>query len=104
MGYRVIVSPQALADLRAIRANLQAVAPKTAVAWYSAMRGRIKTLAERPERCAVAPESRLFPLEIRELFYGQPNRKVYRILFCIEGKQVVVLHVRHGSRLSWDGS
>ena len=103
MRYRVIVSPEALSDLRTIRSRLKAFAPRAALGWYSGVRKRIATLAEHPERCALAPESTFFLVQIRELLYGQPNRKMYRILFTVEGKLVVVLHVRHGSRLEWDG-
>ena len=54
----------------------------------------------QPARCPVAPESRKFPQEIRELTHGKRRHKhKYRILFTVTEKEVHVLHVRHGARL-----
>ena len=42
-------------------------------------------------------ESRDFPFEVRQLFYGR-RPHVYRILFTIRGGVVYVLHIVHGRR------
>jgi hypothetical protein len=57
----------------------------------------IASLAQFPERCALAPESTVFPFEVRHLLYGHAPH-VYRILFTIEDKTVYVLHIRHSRR------
>lgn len=104
MRYRVMVAPEALSELQAIRREMKKVIPKAVAKWSEGIRERIRTLATPPERCALAPESFHFQTEIRELFFGRPNRRMYRSLFVVEGRNVVVVHVRHGSRLEWDGS
>lgn len=48
-------------------------------------------------RCPLAPESGLFPFEVRQLLYGHKPH-VYRILFTVQGNVVYVLHIRHGRR------
>jgi hypothetical protein len=57
----------------------------------------ILTLGRFPTRCGIAPESREFPEEIRQLLYGRRGGR-YRILFVIRGNEVRVLHARHGAR------
>jgi plasmid stabilization system protein ParE len=65
--------------------------------WFLALQDAIASLAEFPERCSIAPESAIFPFEVRHLLYGNPPH-VYRILFTIEHSTVYVLHIRHGRR------
>ncbi len=103
MRYRVIVTPEAQADLRAIRWNMKHANPQAVAKWSSGIRLRIKSLTDQPERCALAPETVHFRTEIREILYGKTNRNTYRVLFAIAAKQVLILHVRHGSRLEWEG-
>lgn len=68
--------------------------------WLAAIRKRIKTLVQHPERAAMAPESASFAEPIRELLYGSGNRGTYRILFVVLDGSVFVLHIRHGSMLA----
>jgi plasmid stabilization system protein ParE len=65
--------------------------------WFVALRGTIASLANLPSRCALAPESRDSPVEVRQSLYGR-RPHVYRILFAIEGDVVQVLHIRHARR------
>ena len=65
--------------------------------WFVALQNAIASLAEFPKRCPLAPESAVFPIEVRHLLYGH-KPQVYRILFTIEEKTVYVLHIRHGRR------
>jgi plasmid stabilization system protein ParE len=69
----------------------------TGIRWFLALQDAIASLAEFPERCPLAPESAVFPFEVRQLLYGHLPH-VYRILFTIEGNTVYVLHIRHGRR------
>lgn len=92
--------PKAEQDLRGaygyIRKRGSLAAART---WLSAIRKRIKTLTQNPERAAVAPESASFAEDIRELLHGSGNRGIYRILFVVVDISVFVLHVRHGSMM-----
>src|SRR5277367_4182770 len=67
------------------------------VRWFKSLQDANASLTEFPKRCPLAPESVIFPFEVRHLLYGHPPH-VYRILFTIEGDVVFVLHIRHGRR------
>ena len=72
-------------------------AGEAGIRWFLALQDAIASLAEFPARCPLAPESTVFPFEVRHLLYGHPPH-VYRILFTIENNTVYVLHIRHGRR------
>jgi len=99
MRYRVIFTPEAKTDLRNAGLYIRRDNPRAARAWLKGAHQRIKTLAQYPERCPLAPESISFSEPIRELFYGHGNRGTYRILFVVLDKAVFVLHIRHGAML-----
>jgi plasmid stabilization system protein ParE len=69
----------------------------TGIRWFSALEHAMASLSEFPERCALAPEDKAFPFEVRHMLYGHKPH-VYRILFRIERGTVYVLHIRHGRR------
>ena len=97
MIYRVIVTPNAEADLRQTYRFIRKDSPEAAVRWVKDARRSIKSLVRNPERCPMAPEAASLSETIRELLYGTGNRATYRILFVVDGARVYVLHVRHGS-------
>jgi plasmid stabilization system protein ParE len=101
MPYRVVLTPEADADLRMSYRYIRKHAPHAARSWIRRARLSIKTLSLHPERCPLAPESTSFDEPIRELLFGSGNRGTYRFLFVVldEEKSVYILHVRHGSRL-----
>lgn len=99
MTFRVEITASAEHDLDLILEwLLSQKAGETGLRWFVAMEEAIASLAEFPERCPIAPEGSLFPLEVRQLLYGK-SPHVYRILFTVAGKTVYVLHIRHGRRL-----
>jgi len=97
--YRVVVTPNAEAELRTAYRYIRDRAPDTSRAWIKGARQKIKSLAHHPERAPLAPESTSFDAPIRELFHGTGNRGTYRILFIIVGHQVYVVHFRHGAMM-----
>ena len=99
MTYRVILTPEAEADLRAVYRYIRKQAPRAAREWIRRARQSIKTLSHHPSRCPLAPESSSFDEPIRELFFGSGNRGTYRFLFVVLGTTVFILHLRHGSML-----
>jgi plasmid stabilization system protein ParE len=99
MTYRVIITPQADTDLRTVCRYISSQAPGAARDWIRRARQSAKSLAQRPERCPLAPESAWFEQPIRQLLFGKGNRGTYRLLFVVLDKSVYVLHVRHGSML-----
>jgi len=98
MTFRVEITAEAEDDLDSILSWLVSErAGDTGSRWFEALETAIATLAEFPERCSLAPESRLFPFEVRQLLYGN-KPYLYRILFTVQEKTVYVLHVRYGRR------
>ena len=94
MKYPVILQPAADAEIEAAYLYLAAEASlEVAVSWFNDVDTAIRTLAEMPRRCSLAPEDDFFEAEIRNLMVGP-----YRVLFTVAGKEVHVLHVRHMSR------
>jgi plasmid stabilization system protein ParE len=73
--------------------------PDAADRWLDSIHDTIGSLEILPERCPLAPESRSFKQEIREIFHGRRQNK-YRILFIVTENEVHILHVRHGARLA----
>jgi plasmid stabilization system protein ParE len=68
--------------------------PLNALRWLDSLQEAIASLREHPQRCPRAPEAVHFDREIRQLLFHS-----HRVLFVVDGEDVVVLHVRHASRL-----
>jgi plasmid stabilization system protein ParE len=99
MIYRVVITPEAEADLRTAYRYIRSYAPDAARDWIKRARQSARTLAHRPERCPLSPESASLDEPIRELLFGTGNRGTYRFLFVVFDRSVYVVHVRHGSML-----
>jgi plasmid stabilization system protein ParE len=98
MVFEVVTTPEAEDDALKILDWLMAQhAGDTGRRWFFNMDEAIRSLADMPQRCKVAPESASAPYEIRELHYGR-RPHVYRILFTIEDRTVTVLNIMHGRR------
>jgi len=98
MEFRVELTSRAQRDVDAIYAWLAGEqAGESGARWFAALRAAITSLQALPARCALAPESRESPVEVRQLLYGR-RPHTYRILFYIDGDVVQVLHIRHGRR------
>ena len=99
MVYRVRVARRGGLDITAIAVWLQERSPVAAVKWLDAVAVALASLAQRPQRCRLAPEAAHLGRPVRQLIVGK-----YRLLFVVDGEAVVVLHVRHGARKGWDGA
>ena len=97
MIYRVIIQPNAEAELEAAYLYRYERAPQEAARWFAGFVEAINSLAQFPTRCPLAPENGHFAEEIRQLLDGT-RRNVFRILFTIRGDTVQVLHIRHGAQ------
>lgn len=99
MTYRLVIMPQAEADIAEAFSYLSERAPEAAARWYRQVRTEIESLATMPARCAVAPEAARFGVELRHLLHGQ-NPRVYRIVFRVieETQEVHIITVRHVAR------
>ena len=100
MAYRVEISPPALCDIENAFLRINEDSFEKAAAWYQGLLESVYSLESFPNRCPLAAETREFPIEIRQLLYGQKRRQ-YRILFGVSidektGEDVVLIYrVRH---------
>lgn len=94
MTYRVIVQPPAEGEIEQVYLRIAQRAPQAAASWFNGLLEAIRSLADFPQRCALAPENDAFEEEIRQLLYGRKGRR-YRALFTTVGDEVHVLHFRH---------
>jgi plasmid stabilization system protein ParE len=97
--WNVIVELPAQRDIAEAHLWLAGQAPEAADHWFDSIYDTIGSLEIFPERCPLAPETKSFNREIREIFHGRRQYK-YRILFTMSENEVHVLHVRHGARLA----
>lgn len=91
MKHRVVVTARAKADIDRFYLWLHAQAPEGALRWYEEVLGKIASLERFPARCPKAPEAGAVGTPIRHALCGD-----YRIIFIVDRRRVVVLHVRHG--------
>ncbi|HBB31035.1 MAG TPA: type II toxin-antitoxin system RelE/ParE family toxin [Cyanobacteria bacterium UBA8803] len=100
MAYHVEISPTAISDIEATFLWLRERSPEIANKWVNSCSEAMLSLEQFPERCQLAPESKLMGIEIRQLLH----QNKYRILFTItldttETEGVVQIHrVMHSAR------
>jgi plasmid stabilization system protein ParE len=89
--YRVIIEESAQVDVQDSYAwGLHVWGKTQAQKWARALRdATMKQLASLPSSFPLAPESKEFQEEIRQMVVGR-----YRVLFTIQGRTVHVLHLR----------
>ena len=97
--WTVIVEPPAQQDIEAAYLWIEERDAEAANRWFNSIYEIIRSLELFPERCPLAPETRFFDREIREAFHGRRQYK-YRILFTVTEREVHILHVGHGARLT----
>ena len=99
MSVPVIIEPQAKADLRhAVAWWSENRSKEQALRWYDGIRDAIDTLADHPQRCALARENPKSDNELRELHFGLGSRPTHRVIFVIDPDAVRVLAVRHAAQ------
>lgn len=108
MTYRVDISQPALSDAENAFLWIGTESPEKAVSWFQGLLEAVFSLEKFPKRCPLAPESRAFIVEVRQLLYGM-RRQRYRILFGISidpdtGENVVLIYrIRHGAQRHLEG-
>lgn len=98
--YEIMISAEAEKNILSAFAWIEEADPKAAAEWYDGLIAALRGLSTLPQRCPVAPESKLGLIdgEARQLLYGRGYWK-YRILFVIGRTRVEIVHIRHGARL-----
>ena len=72
MAFRVKTTTKAKRDLDDIlKRLLSQEAGETGLRWFQGLHEAVATLADSPQRCALAPENAVFPFEVRHLLYGR---------------------------------
>jgi plasmid stabilization system protein ParE len=66
--------------------------------WYTHILAAIQSLEHMPERCGPATENNLSIAGVRQLLFGLGRRSTHRIVFGIEGDEVIIFRVRHTSQ------
>ncbi|MEX2315798.1 MAG: type II toxin-antitoxin system RelE/ParE family toxin [Pirellulales bacterium] len=66
--------------------------------WYTSILAEIRSLSSMPERCSMAEERDLLSAGVRQLLFGLGRRATHRVVFAIDGDDVIVLRVRHSSQ------
>jgi plasmid stabilization system protein ParE len=103
MAFRVEPTSRAQQDLEDILEwLLEQGAGEAGLRWFFKLEESIESLSEFPHRNPLAPESRNFPFEVRQLLHGRKPHH-YRVLYTIDGDTVAVLHIRHGRRRRFGG-
>ena len=97
MTFEIEYTAHAQSELEDVYLWIKARAPGSAARWRDDLIAKVESLATDPGRHRLAPESRRFSVEIRQLLFRK-HRGQFRILFTISGKCVVILSVRHHSR------
>ncbi|MEO7720006.1 MAG: type II toxin-antitoxin system RelE/ParE family toxin [Capsulimonas sp.] len=95
--YSIVLQPEAVQTMEIAYEFIKQDSPQHAQRWLRGLEEAIRSLDAFPTRCPLAPESELFPQEIRQLLYGK-NAGVYRILFTVDNQVVNVLHIRHAAQ------
>jgi len=85
---KIIWSPLAIERASEIADYIAVDKPLAAGKWIAAVFLKVEQLASSPEIGRVVPE--IGNDQFRELIYGN-----YRIIYCIENKQVSILTIRH---------
>ena len=75
MSHKVVIAPEAEADIESAYLHIYERAPETAKRWRRRLLEAIETLEYSPERHEIAPEARDADRDLRHTFFG-----VYRVL------------------------
>ena len=94
MSYRPVITKRALADLTEIRDYIAKRSPLNAARFLEKIVSEFDVLETMPESFSLAPENDSVPYDLRQIIV-----KPYRILYCVVGNRVEILHIRHGARL-----
>ena len=101
MKYQVVLTAEADRNTRSTLAWYAEQSDSAADRWYNQFVKALATLAQNPERFALARENPRFPIELRQLNFGGGRRTTHRILYAIRPNTVVIYAVRHVAQQDW---
>ena len=94
MSYHVRVLTPAQRDAAACYSYIAERSAQGAASWFNRFTESRERLAVDADQRALASESEYVDYEIREVLFKTRKGKPYRILFTIQGTEVLVLRVR----------
>jgi plasmid stabilization system protein ParE len=103
MTYRIEMSRPALLDAEKHYLWLKNESEEAANKWFKGLVEATNSLQNFPNRCPIAPESRSFIIEIRQLLYGK-GKNQFRIIFGVSVDErtnedvVLIYRIRHASQ------
>ncbi|NBV06558.1 MAG: type II toxin-antitoxin system RelE/ParE family toxin [Proteobacteria bacterium] len=74
-------------------------APAIALEWLDGLIKAVQSLAEFPDRCAVAPEDSFIKKDSKTAIRHFIYKKTFRIIFTVKKDEVRILSVKHSARL-----
>jgi toxin ParE1/3/4 len=93
MAISIRITHRAYDDIDGIVAYIAQDAPEAAKRWRISILDRIGMLSVFPLKHGLAPEAHALGVSIRQSILG-----AYRILYTVEGDEIIVHGVRHGAR------
>ena len=97
--FRVIIAGPAQKDIRSAFSWWAAHRSATSASrWYVGIVDAIYSLKSSPDRCTLAPERDLVEQPLRQLLFGLGSRPTHRIVFVVDGSDVIILAVRHAGQ------
>lgn len=103
MKYKVILLPEALADIEDIYEWLHERSSEGANAWHDACMQVVDTLEQSPDVFGRAPEGRDQEDAIRQKFFRTRRGRLYRMIYVVREHVVYVLRVRGPGQATLDG-
>ena len=101
MKYNIVIADTAKSDIRStVEWWSKNRSSEQAEQWYNKITPAIDTLNVNPELCPLSPETELVPTGLRQLHFGVSKKTTHRIVFTIDGNNVVIMRVRHVARRS----
>ncbi|NJM77846.1 MAG: type II toxin-antitoxin system RelE/ParE family toxin [Acaryochloridaceae cyanobacterium RU_4_10] len=94
MTFQVELTPIAEAQIEAAYRWYRERNPEFTDRWFRSLMNAIAKLQEKPRRCPLVIEHKIFPEEVHQLLHGK-SKNLYRVLFAIRDTTVFVLYVRH---------
>ena len=75
--------------------------PSIALDWLDGLIEAINSLAEFPNRCAVAPENYLVKKDSKIVFRHLIYKRTFRIIFYVTKSEVRILSVKHSAQFTF---
>ncbi len=96
MNRRVVLSRRAEEQLEKAYRWYAERSQRSAAKWYNGFIDALESLAVNPKHFGQAPESSLFPVQLRQLLYGR--RRNWRRLYTVRDDMVFVVSIRHAAQ------